>query len=233
MPLAGFGRAALRCHTPTQFRALLKSLRTIIPYNRACASWGHPVQSSLRYILNADFPLDLISWYLGTGTQWRSPLYREWLTTNEPFLWSDAAARFKGRIDPEHFRRVVEAGVQHSLLGGVANLEKDYYVLFILDMGTEAAARQSMQMFKDVLPSIVQASQQSYPDNLLSKREIRILERRMLGEIVKQIADEEGITQRTVSAHLTHIKRKLHTNDLINAVVIALRTGMMFPPHRP
>jgi hypothetical protein len=36
-----------------------------------------------------------------------------------------------------------------------------------------------------------------------------------------------SIADRTVRMHLTHIKRKLHTDDLVNAVVIAVRSGMI------
>jgi DNA-binding CsgD family transcriptional regulator len=37
----------------------------------------------------------------------------------------------------------------------------------------------------------------------------------------------EGISQRTVSEHLQQIKKKLYTDDLVNAVVIAMRSGML------
>jgi len=51
-----------------------------------------------------------------------------------------------------------------------------------------------------------------------------------MGEIVKQIAVAEGISERTVREHLQHIKRKLYTDDLVNAVVIAVKSGMLLSP---
>ncbi|MGE0277465.1 MAG: LuxR C-terminal-related transcriptional regulator [Nitrospiraceae bacterium] len=48
-----------------------------------------------------------------------------------------------------------------------------------------------------------------------------------MGQIIKQIAHAEGITGRTVRMHLQHIKRKLYTDDLVNAVVIAVKNGML------
>ena len=49
----------------------------------------------------------------------------------------------------------------------------------------------------------------------------------MHGELQKQIAANEGVSERTVRAHLNRIKRKLYTNDLINAVAIAVRQKMV------
>ncbi|MGH7229278.1 MAG: LuxR C-terminal-related transcriptional regulator, partial [Nitrospiraceae bacterium] len=54
-----------------------------------------------------------------------------------------------------------------------------------------------------------------------------ILERRAMGEIIKQIATAQGISGRTVRMHLQRIKKKLYTDDLVNAVVIAVRGGML------
>ena len=48
-----------------------------------------------------------------------------------------------------------------------------------------------------------------------------------MGKITKQIASMEGINVRTVRAHLQRIKKKLFTDDLLNATVIALRSGML------
>ena len=68
---------------------------------------------------------------------------------------------------------------------------------------------------------------QAYPRPLLSSRETSVLERRSLGEVIKQIAVAEGITDRTVRMHLQRIKKKLYADDLVNAVVIADKMGMI------
>jgi predicted transcriptional regulator len=48
-----------------------------------------------------------------------------------------------------------------------------------------------------------------------------------MGDSIKRIAAELAISERTVRMHLTHVKRKLYTDDLVNAVVIAVRSGMI------
>ena len=232
MTLTQFEEESWRCRTPQQFMKLLTALRDFIPYLRFCGVWGYPSRSALRYYLNDGFPFDLIRWYFATGAMWTSPIFHEWLATNTAFLWSDAADRLRHRIDPELVRRVVEAGVQCSLCGGSANLEKDYFIGFALDLGSESQGRHYLPLFNRVLPSLVDASERAYPAKLLTKRETVILERRAMGEIVKQIAQAEEISERTVREHLQHIKKKLHTNDLVHAVVIALRQGMALPARK-
>jgi predicted transcriptional regulator len=48
-----------------------------------------------------------------------------------------------------------------------------------------------------------------------------------MGELIKQIAAAQGISDRTVRMHLQRIKKKLYTDDLVNAVVIAVKSGML------
>ena len=91
--------------------------------------------------------------------------------------------------------------------------------------------RTHLTQFELIVPWLVEgASQRAYPRMLLTKRETAILQRRATGEIIKQIAAAEGISERTVRGHLQQIKRKLYTDDLVNAVVIAVESGMLLPP---
>ena len=115
--------------------------------------------------------------------------------------------------------------VQYTICGG--SVRGDTWVGFAANMGTEETARKHMERFEAILPALSEALIQAYPRPLLSSREISILERRALGEGIKQIAAAEGITDRTVRMHLQRVKKKLYTDDLINAVVIADKVGMI------
>jgi len=97
-------------------------------------------------------------------------------------------------------------------------------------MPSEQSGRAHLKLYEVIVPWLVQASQQAYPCSLLTKRETAILERRAKGEIGKQIATAEGISERTVRDHLQRIKKKLYTDDLVNAVVIEVKSGMVLPP---
>ena len=225
--LAELKTEARRCQTPKQFRELLKHLRAFIPYSKFAGSWGYPSRTTVRFIFNQGFSRDLIRWRLTTGALWTSPLFQEWLRTKRTILWCDAVKRLKAQFDPELLRRMKQAGAQYALCGGFAS--PDYYVLFAAAMPSAASGRAHLKQFESIVPLLVQASQRAYPRGLLTKRETAVLERRAMGEITKQIGLAEGISERTVREHFQHIKKKLYTDDLLNAVVIAVKSGMLLP----
>ena len=176
------------------------------------------------------FPVDLIRWRLTTGALWTSPLFQEWLRTKRTVLWCDAVKHLKAQFDPELLRQMKQAGAQYALCGGFAS--PDYFVLFAAAMPSAASGRAHLKQFVSIVPFLVQASQRAYPRALLTKRETAILERRAMGEITKQIGMAEGISERTIREHFQRIKKKLYTDDLVNAVVIAVKSGMLLTANR-
>jgi len=221
---------ALRCQTPEQFRKLLKHLQAFIPYSKFAGSWGYPSRTTVRFIFNQGFSPDLIRWRLTTGALWTSPLFQEWLRTKRTVLWCDAVKHLKAQLDAELLRQMKLAGAQYALCGGFAS--PDYFVLFAAAMPSAASGRAHLKQFGSIVPFLVQASQRAYPRALLTKRETAVLERRAMGQITKQIAMSEGISERTIREHFQRIKKKLYTDDLVNAVVIAVKSGMLLPTSR-
>ena len=220
---------AVRCHTPRQFSELLENLRTVIPYEKFAGIWGHPAET-IRFMFYEDIPIDLIRWRLTTGALWTSPIFREWLETNQSVLWCDAVKRLKAEFDPELLLRMEKAGLHYMLCGGSAS--KDSFVMFAAAMPSEKSGRAYLKAFDSIAPFLVDASQRAYPRSLLTCRETSILARRANGEITKQIAAAERISERTVREHLHHIKKKLFTDDIVNAVVIAVKGGIVLPKWR-
>jgi DNA-binding CsgD family transcriptional regulator len=214
---------AARCRTPKQFRVLLERLRHFIPYENFYASWGYPERSQLCYVINLGFPPDLFNWRLTTGAMWKSPVFKHWCKTSQTFLWCDVAAGYE--MDPEYRKRMEEAGAHLCLCGGKVTAE--HYILFAASMPSADIARQYLPAFDEIVSRLVEASQRSYPHDLLTDREHEVLERRVLGQLQKQIAAELHLSERTVREHLQEIKRKLYTNDLINAIAIAVRQKMV------
>ena len=218
---------ARRCHTPKQFRELLEHLRVFIPFQKFIGVWGYPSRTTIRFIFNQGFPRDWMRWRLTTGALWTSPLFQEWLQTKRTNLWCDAVKHVKAQLDPELVRRMKQAGAQYALFGGLAS--PAYFVLFAAAMPSAASGRAHLKRFGSIVPFLVQASQRAYPRTLLTKRETAVLERRAMGELTKQIAASERISERTIREHFQRIKTKLYTDDLINAVVIAVKSGMVLP----
>ena len=216
---------ARRCHTPKQFRELLDWLQTVLPFQRLLCIWGYPFRESIRFIFNHGVPIKFLRWYLTKGLLWRGPIFREWLRTNRPQISVDVMRRLAKQFDPELLEQTRRFNLKAVLAGGVQT--QDLWIFFAMGMGSEERCRAHLPQFKLIVPVLAQALQRACPRPLLTKRETGILERRTMGEIAKQIAAAEGISERTIREHLQHIKRKLYTDDLVNAVVIAVRSGML------
>jgi FixJ family two-component response regulator len=70
-----------------------------------------------------------------------------------------------------------------------------------------------------------QASQRKITQSLLSKltgREHQVLERIVAGRLNKQIADDLGISIKTVEAHRANIMEKLNVNTVADLLRLAL-----------
>ena len=219
--------SATRCRTPKQFRELLASLETFLPYKNLLCGWGYPSSATIGFIFNHSFPVDLLRWFLARGLLWKSPVFKEWLRTNKTQVWLDVARRARKQFDPELLERLKSLKLEYSFSGGL--LTQDLWIYFVLNMASEESCRAHVKRFETIVPVLAQALKRACPRPLLTERERAILERRAMGELIKQIAAAQGISERTVRMHLQRIKKKLYTDDLVNAVVIAVRSGMLAP----
>ena len=217
--------SASLCHTPRQFRALLDSLQTFFPFKNLICIWGYPSRKTIRYIFNHSFPIEFVRWYLTKGMLWQGPMFQEWLRTNKSQIGYEVRRRLKGQFDPEILERAKRSNLEGGLLGGIHT--RDVWIFFAMIMGSEESCRAHLKQFDQILPVLAKTLRRCCPRPLLTKREAIVLERRTMGELIKQIAAAEKISQRTVRKHLQSIKRKLYTDDLVNAVVIAVRSGML------
>ncbi len=223
--------AASRCRTPKQFQALLERMRTVIPYQKMVAAWGCHKRTRLHYVFNYGFSREFLRWYLSRGPLWRSPVFHEWRRTRRVVSVCEVVKRYPARFDGELLKQYERAGVYETLCGGRAR--RGHFVYVCLAMASSRKVQAYRARFETVVPWLVAASQRAYPRTLLTKREAAVLERRAMGEITKQIAVAEGISERTVREHLQQIKSKLYTDDLVNAVVIAVRSGMVLQSGAP
>ena len=215
---AAFVASASTCHTPKQFRKLLDTLQTVLPYRGLLCGWGNLSTSTVAFFINHGYPNQFLRWYLTRGMPWKDPAFLEWLRTGQPLVWVDYTSA-------ELLEHAMMFHVQYAIIGGLAR--GDSWAGFALNMGTEESARKQLEQFQMVIRALSEALMRAYPRPLLSSRETSILERRALGEPPKQIALTEGITDRTVRMHLQRAKKKLYTDDLVNAVVIADKIGMI------
>lgn len=62
-------------------------------------------------------------------------------------------------------------------------------------------------------------------------REIEIIQLLAEGRSNKRIAQELGISVRTVEAHRAHVMRKLHVRSLVELLYYAMEQGIVPPPN--
>jgi DNA-binding NarL/FixJ family response regulator len=79
------------------------------------------------------------------------------------------------------------------------------------------------------LSSSMQEKQERKPSDILSKRELEILQGVVRGKINKDIARSLGVREKTVEKHLDAIFTKLGVGTRVEAAVFATRRGW-FPP---
>lgn len=222
-PMKEFESDAKRCRTPKQFRDLVQELHEVLQYQSFICIWGYLEGRKIGFIYHHNFPTDFLRWYLTNGI--KGPLIEEWLRTKHMQVWTDIADRCQDQVTPEHREKVIKSGLQYSMAGGWVGHE--LYACCMITMPSAESCRAGAKRFRILLPYLCEALRQAYPRPLLTLREMTILERRMMGEAIKHIAAEEGIAERTVTMHLQRVKKKLYTDDLVNAIVMAARAGMV------
>ena len=64
-------------------------------------------------------------------------------------------------------------------------------------------------------------------DYQLSQRELEVLQRLVMGDSYKMVADVCCVSMGTIYSHINHIYRKLHVNSKSEAVIKAMKEGLV------
>ncbi len=225
LPLDKLRRYASLCHTPVQFKRLLKQLRDCIPYCHLVCGWGNPTTFAIVHVVDIDYPRRFIQWYLTKGMLRKDPVFLEWIRTGRPQKWFEVARRIPHAFDPEYVKKIEEFHLQYTMGGGVVDKELAFY--FSLAMRSEEECHAHIKTFSAIVPFLYRALKASYRHPSLTERKKTILWMESLGDSHKQIAGVLGITERTVKMHLEDIRKKLYAENVKNAIAIALRTGVI------
>src|SRR5882757_311922 len=78
-----------------------------------------------------------------------------------------------------------------------------------------------------ILPEVAQQIAEHAAADLLSEREVEVLQCVALGAANKQVAHQLGLSEETVKVHMKHILEKLHASDRTHAVTIGLGRGII------
>jgi DNA-binding NarL/FixJ family response regulator len=119
---------------------------------------------------------------------------------------------YEGDVD---IHRALEAGAEGYVIKGMP-----YQTLVEALLKVHSGGRF-------VPPPVARALASRMPDSELSSREMQVLQLLMNGKKNKAIADLLGITEATVKSHVSAILTRLNVSDRTEAVVIALRRGLV------
>jgi DNA-binding NarL/FixJ family response regulator len=122
--------------------------------------------------------------------------------------------------DPTRTKAAITAGAVGYLTKGTSFTE----VLETVRAVASGETVLSPQLAISMLRAAQDAAEQ---EDLLSDRQVEILQKIANGYGTKQVARELGITQKTVHNHLNAIYRKLDTQSLTQAVLSAVRLGII------
>jgi len=111
--------------------------------------------------------------------------------------------------------RALEAGAQAYLLKSVLRKELPDTIRLV------------HAGHKRIVPAVATTLAEHAADEVLSPREIEVLERIAAGNANKIIADQLSITEETVKGHVKNILAKLAANDRTHAVTIGLKRGII------
>ncbi len=119
---------------------------------------------------------------------------------------------FDGDVE---IRRALQAGARAYLLKSMKPSE----MLEVI--------RQVHNGKKRILPEIADQLSQYFADEVLTSREIEVLEQIAGGNRNRDIAEKLFITEETVKVHVKHIMEKLGASDRTQAVAIGVRRGVI------
>ena len=128
--------------------------------------------------------------------------------------------------DSEHVLGILQAGADGYLLKSVYSNEVIQAVRSLITGETVLSSSVSRQIYKYAFQHISKPMPLDLGDNL-SGREIEILRLTAIGIGNKEIASRLGLSLRTVKGYLTELFSKLNVISRTEAVIVALRRGIL------
>lgn len=122
--------------------------------------------------------------------------------------------------DPSRTRAAIGAGAVGYLTKGTSFTEVLETIRAVSTGETVLSPALAVSMLRA-------AEEAAATEDLLSDRQVEILQKIANGYGTKQVARELGITQKTVHNHLNAIYRRLDTQSLTQAVLSAVRLGII------
>ncbi len=127
-------------------------------------------------------------------------------------LKAQASAYMKKEVTPEELAEVIE-----RVAGGEQPIQQAFTM-------RQKVAMQVLHKFQELSSRLENEAEEDSP---LTTRETEILGYIAQGYLNKQIATELGISEQTIKNHVTSILRKLNAGARTEAVVLAIKQGLI------
>jgi len=226
-----FRGIAKKCHTPVQFKNLIRKFSGFIPYTRFIYGWGYHREFLIAFWGHDLCPEDYLDYYMEEGVLRVDPLFNKWLRTRRcQNLDTLLQTKYGKNVDRRYLSKTKDAGLLHTLAGGA--IEGEWTAFFAVALATESAGKKYFGNFRPCVPLLSEALRKAYPKPKLTRREWKVLNLLSLGYIQKEISEKLLIEEVTVQARLRAIRKKLHAGNNENAVRKGIATGLLsLSPH--
>jgi len=226
-----FRDIAQKCHTPLQFKNLIRVFSRYIPFTRFIYGWGYHQDFLIAFWGHDSCPEDYLDYYMGEGVLKIDPLFKKWLSTGRcQNLDRILKTKASERIDGRYLAKTEQAGLLHTLAGGTK--EGAWTAFFAAAFASESICRDNFKKFEWCVPRLSEALQKAYPFPKLTRREWRVLHLLSLGDNQREISQKLQISETTVQFRLKKTREKLHARNNENAVRKGIATGLLsLSPH--
>jgi DNA-binding NarL/FixJ family response regulator len=128
--------------------------------------------------------------------------------------------------DEEHIRRLLAAGASGCMLKRATSDQLVRSLREVVAGGMVLDPLVAAKLVKDYVRR-VQREQEAPPSGELTPRELEILRLVAEGHSNQDIADQLGLSRKTIDVHRTNLMRKLDLHDVTEVVKYALRHGII------
>lgn len=132
-----------------------------------------------------------------------------------------------GFDDEENVREAVAAGASGYLLKDVTKEDLLQAIKIVAGGGTVTSPIIGKKLFKEFASLASKALPKEVAEYHLSEKELEVLKLMVQGHSNKEIASSLYVTEKTVKAHVSAVLKKLQVKDRTQAVIHALRKGIV------
>lgn len=151
-----------------------------------------------------------------------------WISKNKPQIETLVITAFG---DEDHVIRSLEAGACGYLLKDYTAQELEAHILEVSQGGSPISPLIARQLLFKIQrrgqKDSLKPNPSGNPNNLVTERELIVIQQVAKGFTVQEIAAQMGISSHTVSTHVKRIYKKLHVHSRSEAVYEASMLGLL------